>query len=35
MLEQDLPWLQNVEQAKAPKRLQVVLTQARRDQPAG
>jgi integron integrase len=28
VLEQDLPWLQNVEQAKAPKRLPVVLTQA-------
>lgn len=27
VLEQDLPWLQNVEQAKAPKRLPVVLTQ--------
>lgn len=26
VLEQDLPWLQNVEQAKAPKRLPVVLT---------
>lgn len=28
VLEQDLPWLQNVEQAKAPKRLPVVLTEA-------
>jgi len=27
VLEQDLPWLQNIEQAKAPKRLPVVLTQ--------
>lgn len=27
VLEQDLPWLQNVERAKAPKRLPVVLTQ--------
>jgi integron integrase len=27
VLEQDLPWLQDVEQAKAPKRLPVVLTQ--------
>jgi len=27
VLEQDLPWLQNVEQAKAPRRLPVVLTQ--------
>jgi integron integrase len=27
VLDQDLPWLQNVEQAKAPKRLPVVLTQ--------
>lgn len=26
VLEQDLPWLQNVEQAKAPRRLPVVLT---------
>ena len=26
VLEQDLPWLQNVEQAKAPKRLPVVFT---------
>ena len=28
VLGQDLPWLQNVEQAKAPRRLPVVLTQA-------
>lgn len=28
VLEQDLPWLQNIEQAKAPKRLPVVLTEA-------
>jgi integron integrase len=28
VLEQDLPWLNNVEQAKAPKRLPVVLNQA-------
>ena len=27
VLQQDLPWLDNVEQAKAPKRLPVVLTQ--------
>ena len=27
VLEQDLPWLENIEQAKAPKRLPVVLTQ--------
>jgi integron integrase len=27
VLEQDLPWLENVEKAKAPKRLPVVLTQ--------
>jgi hypothetical protein len=27
VLEQDSPWLQNVEQAKVPKRLPVVLTQ--------
>jgi site-specific recombinase XerD len=30
VLEQNLPWLQNVEQAKAPKRLPVVLTEAKR-----
>lgn len=28
VLDQDLPWLENVERAKAPKRLPVVLTQA-------
>lgn len=28
VLKQDLPWLQNIEQAKAPKRLPVVLTEA-------
>ena len=28
ILDQDLPWLDNVERAKAPKRLPVVLTQA-------
>ncbi|MBZ0067215.1 MAG: integron integrase [Thiobacillus sp.] len=28
VLNQDLPWLENVEKAKAPKRLPVVLTQA-------
>jgi integron integrase len=28
VLEQELPWLENVEQAKAPKRLPVVLTEA-------